>query len=126
EEVFRLVDAPGSLVLRELWIWAERTAAIDLAGGRVRRQDRAGRRALLAPVFERRQRVEDVGALAAAAVSHARRVEQAQALIDRLPADGLDDAVVVHQRRARRDVRIRPPLVDEQLAPAREERCEVR
>ncbi len=59
-------------------------------------------------------------------MSHARRVEQPHALVHRLLTDGLDHPVVVHQRRARRDVRIRPPLVDQQLAPAREERREVR
>src|SRR5258705_4133411 len=79
DEVLGVVDAARSLVARDLWIRAERTAAIDLAGGRVRRQDRGGRLALLAPLLERRQRVEDVGALAAAAVSHARRVEQPHA-----------------------------------------------
>src|SRR5436853_640226 len=57
-EIRRVVDAAAALVLRHLRERAERAAAIDLAIGRVRGEDRRRRLALLAPLLERGQRVE--------------------------------------------------------------------
>ena len=119
EETVRLVDAASALVSRHLRVRAERTRPIDLAAGRqVRRDDLGGRLALFAPLLERVQRVEGVGAFAAAAMRHPRREEQPHRLIHLLTAHGLDQPRVVIHRRARRDVLVGPPVIDEQLAPA--------
>src|SRR5258706_13347993 len=69
-KVSSVLDASRPLILRDLRERAQRPAAIDLAVGRMRRQDGGRRLAVLAPSLERRQRVEDVWTFAAAAVRH--------------------------------------------------------
>ena len=91
----------------------------------MRRQDGGRRLPLLAPLLERGERVESVRPLAAAAVAHARREEEPDRIVDGLLPDGLHDAVVIHQRRPGRDVRVGPSLIDQELPAARGERLEV-
>ena len=72
------------------------------------------------------QRVKNVRPFAAAAVPHTGRVEETDRIVNGFLANRLDDAVVVHQRRTRRDIRIGPSLVNQKLAAARGERLEIR
>src|SRR5437879_1457939 len=97
-EIRGIIDAAASLVLRDLRERAERPAAIDLAVGGVRRGDRCRRLALLAPLLERRERVEDVRSLAAAAVCHPGREEEAHRLVDLFLSDRFDDVLEVCDR----------------------------
>src|SRR5262245_30529222 len=115
-KVVRLVDAAGSLVHRHLRIGTERTRAVHFAAGRMRGEDRGRRLPLLAPLLERAQRVKDVRPFAAATVAHAGGVEETDRVVNGFLANRLHDAVVVHERRPRRDIRIGPSLVNQKLA----------
>src|SRR5262249_49377617 len=122
----RLIDASASFVRRNLRVRAERTRTIHLALFRVRRDDLIRRLALLHPLFERRDLVEVVRAFAAAAVRHPRRHEQTVVAADLARASrGLHDLVVVHRRVERRDLRVGPAVIHQQLAAARGERIPI-
>src|SRR4051812_42338664 len=97
-EVGRLVDAAGAPVLRNLRERTERTAAIELAVSPVRRDDGRRSLALLTPLLERRERVEHVRSLAAAAMRHARREEEAHRIIHLRLAERLHHVLVVGDR----------------------------
>src|SRR6185436_17593217 len=92
----------------------------------MRRENRRGRFSLLAPLLERGERIEHVRSVAAAAVRHAGREEQADRIIYLLLADRPDNIVVVVNRRLRRHVLIGPSLVNQELAAAGDEWLEVR
>src|SRR2546428_2001501 len=71
DEVFGLVGAAGAFVLRFLRIGAERARAGDAAVRHLGGDDLFWRDAALAPLLERRERVEYAGTFAAGAMTHA-------------------------------------------------------
>src|SRR5215471_20335189 len=121
-----LIDASASFVRRDLRVGAQRTRTIHVALFRVRRDDLIGRLALLYPLLEWRDFVEVVRTFAAAAVRHARRHEKTIIGVHLAgTARCLHDLVVIRRRVERRDLRIGPAVVHEQLAAPTEERLQV-
>src|SRR6185436_527247 len=104
----------------------ERPCPIDATGGGVRRNDPIRRLPLLHPLLERRDRVERVRPLAAAAVPHAGRHEQTiRADHDALAAEPFEHSRVVLRAARRRDLRIAPAVVLNHAAATIDERLEV-
>jgi len=104
---------------------AQRARAVNLAVRAVRRDNAPGRLALLDPLLERHHHVEGVRPLATTAVSHAGHHEQADevALVAlHLP----EHALVVEDRVLRRDRRVAPPGIEQELASVRLELRQVR
>src|SRR5215471_12901208 len=100
-----LIDASASFVRRDLRIGAQRTRTIHAALFRVRRDDLIGGLALLHPLLERCDLVEVVRTFGT--------------------TGRLQDLLVIHRRVERRDLRIGPAVVHEQLAAPTEERLQV-
>src|ERR1051325_3055322 len=123
-----LVDAARAFVGRDLRIGAQRPRAIDRTAFAVRRGDHRRRLALLHPLLERADLVEVVGAFTAAAMGHARRHKETEAVVDVAAgaAGDLPHLLVILDRRERRDLRVGPAVIHQQLAAAREERLEIR
>src|SRR5436190_23181177 len=71
-EILRIIRAAGAVVVRRLRVRAQRTRAIDDAGGHMCRLDRLRLLPCVDPLIERGDFVEDVGAGTALAVPHAR------------------------------------------------------
>src|SRR6266704_3620851 len=71
-EIGGIVDAARALVFGDLRIGAQRTRAVYLAVGTVRRGQLLRRFALFHPLLERADFVEHVGTFTAAAVTHSR------------------------------------------------------
>src|SRR2546427_5966822 len=123
DEARGLVCASGSSIRRDLWIWTQRTRPLDLSIAHARRHDRIGRLAVFHPLFERAHHVEAVRPLTASAMTHAGHHEQPiRALNLLLAAETLSDPLVVLHAVARRDLRIAPAVVLQQLSAAVEER----
>src|ERR1700741_1345132 len=106
---------------------AERTRAVDHAAGQVRGNDAIGGLALLDPLLERGEHVEGVRPGAARAVLHAGNHEQAEEVVDALACVLPVVAAVTHEMRdflevvdrvERRDVRIAPAVIDDELGAA--------
>ena len=75
-KILRIIRAAGADVVRRRRIRAQRTRAIDDAGGHVRGFDRLRLRSGFDPAIERGDFVEDVRAGTALAVAHSRHHEQ--------------------------------------------------
>src|SRR5205823_4281029 len=72
-KIASLIDAACPLELRGLRIRAERTRAIDLASGDVRRDQLVRRSSLFHPLLERPDFIEHIRTVAAATMPHPRR-----------------------------------------------------
>ena len=128
-EVRGVVDAAGSQIDGMLRVWAKRAGHVDAAtfvdpGGR----DGLGRLVPLAPAFERGDRLEPIGARAAAAMGHAGDHEQTKPVV-LIRAHPLQDGLVIGDGIERRDraarTSVAPTVIDEELASARLEFGEV-
>src|SRR6185369_2676340 len=100
----------------------ERPGAIDGAVGGVRRDDLIRRLLLLDPLLESGDRIERIRTLAAAAVAHPRHHEQTIAVLQVGLLERLRHAVEVIDAVARRNLRIAPAVILNQLAAAIEKR----
>src|SRR5262245_2520307 len=111
----------------DLGIRTERACAVDLGITQARRLDSLRRLAVLDPLFERGDHVEAVRSFAAAAVRHAGHHEQAIRIVDALRStQRLHDSRVVLHAVARRDLRIPPAVILDQLSTAIEVWLQVR
>src|SRR5258708_39143512 len=125
-EARRLADVSRSPVDGNLWVGAQRSRAIDAAVDDVRGDDPIGRLSALGPLFERADHVEAIRPLATAAVPHAGRHEQAIGVRDPGPAaNRLQYARVIVRAVERRDLRIAPALILNQLPASLDERRQV-
>src|SRR5437879_9994985 len=98
-EAFGLIGAARALVLRRLRIWAERPRADDAAVRHLRGDDFFGRDAVLPPLLEWGQRIEDAGAFAAATMPHAGRHVEAHGILDPSLAQHAHQLLVIVHRR---------------------------
>src|SRR5689334_21795583 len=110
-EVGGVVGAARALIHGMLRIGAERPCPPG-----PRRGHPVRRFAALHPVLQGGNHIESKRAFAAAAVSHPRHHEKAIAFADRRVAQRLRNTLVVIHAEARRNQRIAPPVVLDQLA----------
>src|SRR2546430_15658322 len=118
DEVRRLVRAAGSPERRLLGVCAQWAGAVDRSRRRaVGGDDLLGRDPVLHPALERAERVQGVGAGAAATVMHARRKEQAEELVEAVPVLRLVGGLLeVGDRPERGQRRVGPAVPHDQLS----------
>src|SRR5262245_59488892 len=80
-EVGSVVRAPHAFVLRDLWIWAQRSCHVHAVVRDARRLETVGRRPGLTPALERGHPIDLIRPGAVAAVLHAGRHEQADPVV---------------------------------------------
>src|SRR6185436_7186284 len=125
-EIGRFVGIARAIPFRHLAEWTERPRAVGGPVRHVPRLDALRRGAGLDPLFHRAHAIEIVGARTALAMIHAGyHVELNRRSNARAALRGDDLLEEVH-RVVRRDLRIRPAVIQQQLATAAEERPQVR
>ena len=106
---------------------AQRPRAFAFGRSGERRGNLVWRFPLFDPLLERGEHVERIRTVAAAAVPHPRRHEQAIGVIDAgAPPEARHDALVVLRAASGGDLRIAPAVILNQLPTAIEERLDVR